>query len=667
MIDDPDAPVDALPTPEPGAVADTVDPDTVDPDTVDLEPVEQNADERAWRAEAARHDGRRRRRQGAIVIGVALASALVGVLIGSRIKSPADQAADRAAPRASRITVPVERQVLSSSIVLSGNIEYNEPTAIALAGNVGVDDGEAQVITKVPEQGQQVQEGDALFEVTGRPVFFLQGELPMYRALSVGSTGPDVVQLETSLDRLGFSPGTVDNVFDADTGTALGEFYVQAGYEVEGPSRTQRDELRASRQAVTDAEEALRSARADLERQDNTLPESTLLQLRQAVTSAEAAIPAAEAAATRNNDAAKQEVATATVVRDSARTIRDSAKTVRDAAAAPGAIDPVTGVAYTPEQIALLNADLARAEEAFASAEGGLAAAVAAQQAAATQGQSDIKAAKDNLDLARLQLAEATAPADTTDAQNAVNQAQGALDSARAELAQLETEVGVRVSPGEIVFVPILPSIMTELYALPGSAANEQMGTLSTSDTLVASRVSRGDSALVTVGAAVSITVRDFGFETTGTVVSVGQPRPEQGADDGGQNFGNDSSSSGRQEVLIAPDDPTALGQMVGAGVRISVDVESTEDEVLVVPVAALSVGPGGVSRVEVETSPVTADDPGATELVEVEVGLSAQGLVEVTGGDLQEGDAIVVGLESGRTADGQDDETGGTGEGDGG
>jgi len=596
------------------------------------------ADNAGWRAEASKADGRRRRRQGALVIGVALASAAAGVLVGTRIKSPADEAAERRPPAASRITVPVERRVLSSSLVLSGEVRYNEPTPIRLGGSVGVEEGETQVITAVPEIGQLVQEGDLLFEVTSRPVFVLQGDLPMYRRLASGSQGPDVLQLETALDRLGFSPGQIDNVFDEATAAAVSEFYTQSGYEAEGPSRSQRDELRTARQAVTDAETALRAARDELERDKGTLPESQLLQLRQALASAEAAVPAAEGAATRAADNAALEVRTATVSRDSARTIRDAARTIRNAA--PGSIDPQTGEPYSAEGIAQLDVQLATAEETLVRAEQALATAISQQQATTAQVDVDIQAARDNLDLARLQYDEATAPVDTSAEQAAVEQAQRSLDAAAADLARLEASVGVRVSPGELLFVPITPTNVTELYAVPGSPATDQLGTLSTAETLVASRVSRGDSGLVSVGAPVTIELRDLAFETTGTVVSIGQPREDP-------NDPNSGGGSSRLEVLIAPDQPGELSDYVFFGARVTIDIAATDGEVLTVPVAALTVGPDGSSRVEVETAPITTDDSGATELVEVEVGLTSQGLVEVRSDDLDEGDLVVVGTST--------------------
>ena len=43
-------------------------------------------------------------------------------------------------------------------------------------------------------------------------------------------------------------------------------------------------------------------------------------------------------------------------------------------------------------------------------------------------------------------------------------------------------------------------------------------------------------------------------------------------------------------------------------GVRVRVPIDATDGDVLVVPVAALTVGPDEVSQVEVERTPATDD-----------------------------------------------------------
>ena len=74
---------------------------------------------------------------------------------------------------------------------------------------------------------------------------------------------------------------------------------------------------------------------------------------------------------------------------------------------------------------------------------------------------------------------------------------------------------------------------------------------------------------------------------------------------------------------------------------KLSIAVQSTQGEVLAVPVNALSVGADGRERVQVDRG------WGRTELVFVRTGLRAQGFVEVSprnAGELKAGDLVVVG-----------------------
>ena len=242
-------------------------------------------------------DGRRRRRVALAVLIAAVLAGAAGMWIGSQIESPADRAAARGAPTPSLVTVPVERRQLTSEVVLSGEVAYNEPLSVTLAGAVGLDPGETAVVTELREVGADVQEGDMLLEVTTRPVFVLQGELPMYRRLVIGTEGPDVAQLEQAMVRLGYDPGAVDTVFDAATAAAVEQMYADAGYAAEGPSDEQRTEMTTAREAVTAAERALADARKALDDAQKPQPESQRLQLEQAVDEARRAVPAAQEAA----------------------------------------------------------------------------------------------------------------------------------------------------------------------------------------------------------------------------------------------------------------------------------------------------------------------------------------------------------------------------------
>jgi hypothetical protein len=102
------------------------------------------------------------------------------------------------------------------------------------------------------------------------------------------------------------------------------------------------------------------------------------------------------------------------------------------------------------------------------------------------------------------------------------------------------------------------------------------------------------------------------------------------------------TKNGNQYDVVVAPNALTAsqLALLRDANVRVTIPVKSTGGKVLAVPVAALSSGADGGSRVEVLRN-------GKTELVPVTVGLSADGYAQVTPvGDagLSEGDQVVVG-----------------------
>ncbi|MEB4614162.1 hypothetical protein OOT08_05885, partial [Leucobacter sp. M11] len=107
--------------------------------------------------------------------------------------------------------------------------------------------------------------------------------------------------------------------------------------------------------------------------------------------------------------------------------------------------------------------------------------------------------------------------------------------------------------------------------------------------------------------------------------------------------------SKGRMQVTLEPVEitPEQLEELRGSNVRVTIPVASTDGEVLAVPLAALSAGSGGESRVEIVTDPGPGPASEAkTELVTVETGLAAGGFVEISSQDplLTAGATVVVG-----------------------
>src|SRR5690625_907073 len=127
------------------------------------------------------------------IAATAVVSLGAGVALSHLVISPAQRAAEAAPPEAGLITVPVEQRELTTDLTLRGDALYDDPVPVSVET---ADLGAPPVVTgQVPEVGDVVDAGDVVLEVAGRPVIVLPGELPVYRTLRVGSSGPDVLQL----------------------------------------------------------------------------------------------------------------------------------------------------------------------------------------------------------------------------------------------------------------------------------------------------------------------------------------------------------------------------------------------------------------------------------------------------------------------------------------
>jgi peptidoglycan hydrolase-like protein with peptidoglycan-binding domain len=214
-----------------------------------------------------------------VLVGVSAVAAVslgVGVAAGSRITSPEDAAAKTAAPKASQIAVPVEEKALSSKVVGRGDASFDG--AVNLRVETSGLTTPPIVTGKVPAVGSTITEGKALLEITGRPVIGLAGVLPMYRTLSPGSTGPDVLQLEQTLDRLGLDPGTVDDEYDTDTSAAVERLYEKAGYDAPEPEERLTKAVDAAKKQLDAAKNQLRQAKAQLKAAKDAHAKDTSVQ-----------------------------------------------------------------------------------------------------------------------------------------------------------------------------------------------------------------------------------------------------------------------------------------------------------------------------------------------------------------------------------------------------
>ncbi|MGE5830613.1 MAG: hypothetical protein ACM30G_19935, partial [Micromonosporaceae bacterium] len=202
-------------------------------------------------------------RQRWTVMGTAVTAVIVtvaGVIAASFVKSPGDVAADTLGPGPSILTAPVERRVLTDTIVLRGKVSPQSSFEVT-PGNAG---GGVPIVTAVfTSAGATVETGKVLLQISGRPFFAFAGSIPMYRDLRPGSTGADVAQLQVALRALGH-PTQTDRAgfFGLGTKRALSTFYESIGYSA--PVTGDGDDTAAARRQVTLAERALRDARLAL-------------------------------------------------------------------------------------------------------------------------------------------------------------------------------------------------------------------------------------------------------------------------------------------------------------------------------------------------------------------------------------------------------------------
>jgi hypothetical protein len=229
-------------------------------------------------------------------------------------------------------------------------------------------------------------------------------------------------------------------------------------------------------------------------------------------------------------------------------------------------------------------------------------------------------------ELAELRLRVLEAPGDTSIQRRLSQSAAAEARGTAAEAGRLAAKSGIQVPANEVLFFPALPLRVDSVKVRRGDSASGHVMTVSNSRLAVDSSLSLTEAKLVRSGAPVRIEESELGVRTTGTVAQIAD-RP-----------GTHRVDPARVYLQVVPG--TAPAKLVGASVKLTIAVESTDGEVLAVPVTALSVGADGSSRVRLQRA------SGGTEFVTVDPGLAAHGLVEVrpASGGLEPGNMVVVG-----------------------
>lgn len=198
------------------------------------------------------------------VAAVAAAAVLLtgaGIAASFIVKSPAQAAAEAEPPPEDVLTALVENRVLKDSVIIRGTVVAGQSVDVSPVG-AGVEGTTGAVVTKAPKKpGTEVEAGQVLVEISGRPVFALKGRVPVYRDLKPGSTGDDVTQLQSALAELGHGTGgDAKGTFGAGTKAALTAFYSSIGYNPVSAQTDGAATVQAAQDAVTAAERAWQDA-----------------------------------------------------------------------------------------------------------------------------------------------------------------------------------------------------------------------------------------------------------------------------------------------------------------------------------------------------------------------------------------------------------------------
>lgn len=290
-------------------------------------------------------------------------------------------------------------------------------------------------------------------------------------------------------------------------------------------------------------------------------------------------------------------------------------------------------------------------------------AAVATERSDLRAAQSTVDAAQRAVDDLKLQLkaqAPNTSPEPGTESLSVQLQyLQKTLKDAQVAQADLIASTGPMAPMGEIAFLPSFPARVSRMNASVGNAVAAPLVTLTTGPLVVSAKVSQADAASLKAGMQVDVIADAIGLEASGVISAIGSLQtggPPQAnaagpantdaasgptsAATGVPDAGGTAGSSGAAYIPVEVTPSTPLTNLWdGQDVRLTITSAETDGEVLVVPLAAVSIDASG------QASVTKISKSGAAVPISVKAGLSANGFVAVspTRGGLVNGDLVAI------------------------
>lgn len=203
----------------------------------------------------ARQALRRIRHPWRVLVFGAITLSLISAafVAGGYVRSPKDDALT-AARQSIPVTVMVESRVVAAGFSIPGTLmaATTSPILIEEASREGTaaerpkgdiadsadsehsaSHGERVMVTRsIQKPGGQLAVGDLIAEVSGRPLFAISPEVPLFRDLTVGDTGADVEALQRMLRTLDYFGVPENGILDQGTLAAMSRLYRSAKYEL---------------------------------------------------------------------------------------------------------------------------------------------------------------------------------------------------------------------------------------------------------------------------------------------------------------------------------------------------------------------------------------------------------------------------------------------------
>lgn len=133
-------------------------------------------------------------------------------------------------PTSKTATASIKRTTLAEREEVEGTLGYGKTTTVVNRGH--------GTITGLASVGSVVERNGMLYELDGRAVRLLYGDLPAFRRLAAGvAAGVDIAQLEGNLIELGFANGLIsrpDTTWDSATTAAVKRWQKAANVEQDG-------------------------------------------------------------------------------------------------------------------------------------------------------------------------------------------------------------------------------------------------------------------------------------------------------------------------------------------------------------------------------------------------------------------------------------------------